>query len=311
MLQSGRAYTADALASELEVSRRTVFRDLNMLEMANIPYYFDESRGGYSISQHFFLPPVNLTLGEALAILIVSSRARGGSHLPLLSECGKAALKLESALPPAVREHVGSIIHNVNFSLGPTASHEGKADYFDQLAHALAERRVCRIGYNSLFEQAQLEIEIEPLRLTFMGRAWYLIAYSRMHKEIRTFKLVRISSLAVMGQHFEHRPDVPENVFGNAWNMIPEGQEYDVHLRFDKKVAGNVAEVQWHPTQQSSFNEDGTMDFQARVDGLGEIAWWILGYGDQVEVLSPVPLREKVREIVASMSSIYAREPNR
>ena len=68
ILQSGRSYSVDELAAELEVSRRTIFRDLNMLEMAHIPYYFDRERGTYRINNHFFLPPVNLTLDEALAV---------------------------------------------------------------------------------------------------------------------------------------------------------------------------------------------------------------------------------------------------
>ncbi len=72
LLQSGRGYTAGQLAEELQVSRRTVFRDLNALEMARIPYYFDHESQGFRISQHFFMPPVNLTLSEALTLLVTS-----------------------------------------------------------------------------------------------------------------------------------------------------------------------------------------------------------------------------------------------
>ena len=52
------------------------------------------------------------------------------------------------------------------------------------------------------------------------------------------------------------------------------------------RLAGTVAEVQWHPSQKVTWLYDGQIDFHVRVDGLGEIAWWILGYGDQVEVVS-------------------------
>ena len=81
LLQGSRGYSADELARELEVSRRTVFRDLNMLELAHIPYYHDPDTGGYRISRHFFLPPVSLTLTESLAILMMtgSHRARGAA----------------------------------------------------------------------------------------------------------------------------------------------------------------------------------------------------------------------------------------
>jgi proteasome accessory factor B len=59
-------------------------------------------------------------------------------------------------------------------------------------------------------------------------------------------------------------------------------------------VAGNVAEVQWHASQRVQWNDDGSIEFHVSVDGLGEITWWILGYGDQVEVISPPELRHRV-----------------
>ncbi|MCL2700975.1 MAG: WYL domain-containing protein [Phycisphaerae bacterium] len=294
------------MASELSISRRTLFRDLNMLEMANVPYYFDEVRGGYCISPHFFLPSVNFTVSEALAILTISRQIRDETSLPLLSECSKAALKLESSLPPPLREHVGSIVDNVTFHLGPTANHDNKNGLFDRLANALGQRQACRITYNSFYEQTILHLEIEPVRLLFIGRAWYLLAYSCEHRQVRTFKVPRIEELAVLDRTYEthYAGDKP---FGNAWSMIPEGIEYDVHLRFSAKVAGNVAEVRWHATQRTSVNDDGTMDFFVRVDGLGEILWWILGYGDQVEAIAPQPLRERIGAVVGSMAQMYAQ----
>ncbi|MCK4602409.1 MAG: HTH domain-containing protein, partial [Phycisphaerae bacterium] len=81
ILQGRRSYTANELASELDVSRRTIFRDLKMLEFAHIPYYFDPDSGGYKISRHFFLPPINLTLSEALAMLLHTGRMTGSSRL--------------------------------------------------------------------------------------------------------------------------------------------------------------------------------------------------------------------------------------
>ncbi|GAG48689.1 unnamed protein product, partial [marine sediment metagenome] len=89
--------------------------------------------------------------------------------------------------------------------------------------------------------------------------------------------------------------------FGRAWSMIPEGRIYNIKLRFLPKVANNVAEVQWHSTQKVVRNSDGSATVEFRVDGLGEITWWILGYGDQVQVLAPKALRKKVLEVAKNM----------
>ena len=72
------------------------------------------------------------------------------------------------------------------------------------------------------------------------------------------------------------------------------GPDVQVRIRFEPGVAGNVAEVHWHKTQRVKFNRDGSLDFRARVSGIDEIAWWILGYGDQAEVLAPPELRERI-----------------
>ena len=70
-------------------------------------------------------------------------------------------------------------------------------------------------------------------------------------------------------------------------------------------VAQNVAEVSWHKTQKLAFNEDGTLDFTVSVSGLGEISWWILGYGDQAEVLEPEELRETIAQRARRMVERY------
>ena len=307
LLQSHRAWSVDDLARELEVSRRTVFRDLNMLELAHIPYYYDPETGGYRISRHFFLPPVSLTLSESLAVLMMTGRLRSSTRLPLAGQAARAAMKVESALPAGIREHVGSVLDRLHVDIGPVSRHEGLDDMFDELTRAVAARCVCEIVYISFYERQQMRLTVHPLRLVFVGRAWYMRAWSEHHQEARTFKLVRIKKLTVTDQTFpdtpvDRSPEADGGVFGQAWSMIPEGRIYDIHLHFDAKVAGNVAEVQWHATQEVQWNDDGSIEFRARVDGIGEITWWILGYGDFVEVVSPPELRRRVGEKARNMA---------
>ena len=86
--------------------------------------------------------------------------------------------------------------------------------------------------------------------------------------------------------------------------MIPEGRIYHVSLRFLPKVAHNVSEVQWHRTQSVEHNEDGSVTMDFRVDGLGEISWWVLGYGDQVQVLGPKSLRKMVLKMAENIITL-------
>ena len=309
LLQGGRSYTVQQLADELEVSRRTVFRDLNVLEMARIPYHYHPERQGYQISRHFFLPPVNLTLTEALAMLSLTGRLRSTARVPLQAEAARAAVKLESVLPEEISQYVGRVLDRLTVHLSPTSDHHGVDETFDELASAIVDRRVCKLTYHSFYEDQIIKTAIRPLRLVFVERAWYTIAYSEMHNEVRTFKLVRFRQLTPMRRHFDEPADVDlSEYFGDAWRMIPEGKLWNVHLRFDKLVAGNVAEVQWHRSQRVEWRADGSIDFHVTVDGLGEITWWLLGYGDRVTAVSPPELQKRIATVARRLVAKYKAE---
>lgn len=222
LLQSERDYTAGQLAEELQISRRTVFRDFNVLEMARIPYYYDHESQSHRISRHFFMPPVNLTLSEALALLALAGTVQADSNVPLLSQSVQAAVKLESALPQSIREHVGSVIKSLTLRLAPMARHEGADQFFDMLSEAIVHRYICRMEYDSFYNGRTIKVEIQPFRQIFVHRAWYLLGWSVPEKALRTYKLVRIRSLNVTKRVFsEKREKELARHFDQAWTMIP------------------------------------------------------------------------------------------
>ncbi len=95
---------------------------------------------------------------------------------------------------------------------------------------------------------------------------------------------------------------------GRALSMVPENKIYNVKLRFTAVVAFDVAAVQWHRTQKVTFEDDGSAILEFRVDGLNEIIWWILSYGDRVQVLAPKTLREKITEIAQRVVEVNKQE---
>jgi proteasome accessory factor B len=321
-LAAGRSHTAEELSRLFGVSRRTLFRDLKEIRTIGIqPLYSrsscsatsksDRKAGGYTIASGAsdFLPPVNLNLQEALGLLLLAHKMRGQLQLPFKHSVLLAALKIESSLPPRIRHYCEHALAKISarataqaaplFAQTPDA---GIDNIFGILQSALAQRRKVRISYDSLFDGGFINCDLSPYHLFYNQRAWYVVGYSSLHKTIRTFKLNRIKDAAVLDDRFADGDnfDLAEYI-GRAWSMIPEGRIYNVRLRFMPKVANNVAEVNWHSTQTVTRNQDGTATLEFRVDGLGEITWWILGYGDQVEVLAPAALREKVVEIARKM----------
>jgi len=301
-LQAGKSYAVNDLSKIFGTSRRTIFRDLKELHAIGVPYHYNTKTGGYYIDPEFFLPPIDLNLQEALSLLMLAHKAREQIQLPFTKSALLAALKIENNLPVKIKQYCNSVLQNISTRPGPQAPINHLDKIFAELQKAIINKYKVHLRYLSLFEANIIDTELCPYHLIYNQRAWYVLGYSGLHKNIRTFKLNRIKEMETTNKCFldGEKFDVYD-YFGKAWSMIPEGRIYNIKLQFLPKVANNVAEVQWHSTQKVIHNNDGSATMEFRVDGLGEITWWILSYGAQVRVLAPKVLRKKVVEIAENM----------
>jgi proteasome accessory factor B len=301
-LQSGEGYAVGDLAKMFGTSRRTVFRDLKELQTVGVPYHYNAKTGSYAIDPEFFLPPIDLNLQEALGLLLLVHKASNQIQLPFKNSALLAALKIENNLPVKIRQYCNTTLQNISIRVDPQASINLLDKTFAQLQQAIAKKTKVSMQYHSFFESQIIDVELCPYHLMYNRRAWYVLGFSDLHKSVRMFKLNRIRELKSTEKCFVGSESFDlYDFFGRAWSMIPEGKIYNIKLRFLPMVANNVAEVQWHSTQKVTHNRDGSATIEFRVDGLREIAWWILGYGDQVQVLAPNALRNNVLETAKNM----------
>jgi len=312
LLQSGRPYNSSQLAATINVSRRTVFRDLRLLEESGIPLLFNEERQGYAIHSSVMLPTGDFTLDETLSLLtLCHSLGDAERGIPFQRSAQSAGMKLLSNLPHRLREYVGEHTDDVSVRLEPSNRLTEAQPAYDQICRALSERRQARISYQSLDEGQVISTALSPYRVLFSRRSWYVIGRSSLHREVRTFNVSRILRVELLDTRYR----VPtrfnlDRYLGNAWHLIREPRaRKNVVVRFQKLVAQNVAEVRWHKTQKLVWRKDGSLDFHATVDGLREIVWWILGYGCQAEVIKPAELRDMVRRHVERLQQIYGVPP--
>jgi len=308
-LQSGRIHATSELAALCGVSRRTIFRDLKTLQDAGIPVLYDSSQQGYWVSAQSLLPPTNLTLAETLSLLVLAqdagTRDRG---IPFQEAARDAALKLHSNLPGHLASEIDMVTHAVKVQMEPQARMEqGKAQY-ERTLQALTERKKLRLQYQSLYEKSVIQTLVSPYRLLFRRHTWYVIGRSSLHRSVRTFHLGRIQHSELTEDDYQIPPRFSlKSYFGNAWSLIREKKaRTHVTVRFQSLVAQNVAEVCWHPTQMVVWNADGTIDFSVCVDGIHEMSWWILSYGDQAKVLAPPELQNLILNRAQRMVEQYS-----
>ncbi|MEX2317243.1 MAG: WYL domain-containing protein [Pirellulales bacterium] len=307
LLQSGTGANASGLSAACGVNIRTVFRDLDALRQAGVPLEFDKDEKRYSIRGAVFLPPTNFTAAEALSLVALAAEMGRSDRLPFCEPAHSAALKLEGSLPLALRQELRLLRRAIHFRPAQLSKLEGKHSVYQQLVDAYASRHAVSITYDSFTEGEVIRTVLCPYQLLFSRRSWYVIGDSSLHGEIRTFNLSRVLDLETTDEKFvTPRGFRLERYLGNAWEIIPEpGRDKHVLVRFKPMVARNVAEVVWHKTQETRFLDDGSLEFRVRVSGLKEISWWILGYGDQAEVVHPARLRRLVAQRARNMAEMY------
>jgi len=312
-LQSGQTYTVSDLAARMRISRRMAFQDLLDLQKAGVPIRHDAKAGHYTIDPNFFFRPPDLTIQETLGLSLLVHKAIPFIHFPLRDSALLAFLKIENYMPPQIKLFCNRVLKSISIVSRPAVSIT--KNILLQLIEAILKKRVVNVEYCLPEQHKSIVFDLSPYHLLFNDHVWYVLGKSNPHREAHIYKLNQIKKLTVLDRCFaeDEKFDLKEKL-GRAWLMVPEGKLYHIKLRFLPEVAHDVADVQWHDTQTVTFEDDGSAIVEFHVDGLSEITWWILSYGDKVQVLEPRILRQKIIEIaqnIVRQSEQLARDNNR
>lgn len=303
-IQSNPTQGPDELAESLSVSRRTLFRDLRALADAGVPIVHEPGKG-YRILESYFLPPLSLSVSEAVGVMLLGLQAEAAPAKPFSGPGLSAVRKLASMLPAPLRRGCAEMVASISYQPAAQVPGDRETPVHPTLQMAIDSRRVCRMRYHAALSEP-MDVDLRPIRLHFVERAWYVYGQSDFSEgQVRAFKLSRIVEITATDETFEPPQFDLEDHVGLAWQMIPEGVEHDVSIVFNRMVARNVAEVRWHTTQQTEWLSDGRVRLRFRVDGVGEIAWWVCGYADQAEVEEPAELRSRVAAMLARAAERY------
>lgn len=241
LLQTHRYWPGDELAERLEVSGRTLRRDIERLR--DLGYAVDATRGvsgGYQLRAGGQLPPLLLEDDEAVAIAAGLRTAAAGSVGGLEETSVQALAKVIALMPPRLRRRMDALTSQTDtpapWSSGPSVD----AGVLTTLAQACRDDEPLTFSYEARGAEVT-QRRVEPHRLVSLGRRWYLVAYDRDRQDWRSFRLDRITAPGTTGQRFRPR-EVPG---GDALAFVQAGfrqipQRYDVRVR----IAAAVEDVQ-------------------------------------------------------------------
>ncbi len=312
--------TAQEIARRVNVNVRTAYRDIRAIE-DEFGIAVSDIDGRWLCEQGDFLPPLKLSLLEAVTLFLsarLMARFADKKEPHVVSAFGKLA----SVLPAPLAAHVHATV---------AAMQDGQVDrryarVFEAVATAWGESRKVRIEYSrqdpsrSSIASARFAgstdgstkvtrrvVSPRYLEPNPSGRGCYLIADDELSRQKRTFKLERITEAQLTNDRFERAtdPSAPAQLT-LAWTVSDE-EPTRVRVGFhDPSAARRALENRWHPSQQDEVMPDGTVGLCFEVAGVLEITPWILTWGDTIEVLEPVALRERLTTVALGMARRYA-----
>ncbi|RYY91755.1 MAG: YafY family transcriptional regulator [Chitinophagaceae bacterium] len=200
-LQTRRLTTAKQLSEQFGVSIRTVYRDIRSLEAAGVPVLTEEGKG-YTLMEGYKVPPVMFTEGEANALITASGLLAHHADTSLKAQLDAAVAKVKAVLPYPAKEKADLLSGRI--ALSPALAAPASTSSLVAIQEALTSFRVLEITYTAGEGNEQTARAIEPFAFYFsLQESWLLIAWCRLRRDFRMFRLDRIGSLKMGDERFE------------------------------------------------------------------------------------------------------------
>ena len=299
---SGRHPNASKLARELEVSTKSIHRDIEfMRDRLRLPIEYEPRQFGYFYTEEVSgFPTLQISEGELFALLVAEKalqQYRGTTfEKPLVS----AFKKMAASLPETVSLNLADWQQTISFHT--SAEPILNLQIFDTLSKATAQRRQLALLYRKPGRAEAEQRIIDPYHLANINGEWFLFAFDHLRQDIRTFVPARILDITPTDKTFSrsHKFSLRKRL-RDSFGVHSGDGEFTIRLHFDEIVADYIREKKWHPSQQLFELADGGVELGLKLSSLVEIHRWVLGWAAHVRVLEPPELVQSIRAAAAAI----------
>jgi predicted DNA-binding transcriptional regulator YafY len=295
-IQAGDYPNASRLALELEVSSKSIQRDIEfMRDRLDLPLEYDGKHFGYYYTEAVSsFPSLQVSEGELFALLVAEKalqQYRGTNfEKPLLS----AFKKMSASLPDTISLNLADWEQTISFRM--RAEPILNLEIFDALGKATAQRRQLELTYRKPGQRQAESRIVDPYHLGNINGEWYLFAHDHLRQAIRTFVPARIKAIRQTGETFERPAKFSlEKRLRDSFGVHSASGEYQVVIRFNELVADYIREKRWHDSQKLVELKDEGVELRLKLSSLEEVARWVLGWGGNASVVQPPELAEMVK----------------
>jgi len=300
MLQSHRVVTAEQLSKHFEISVRTVYRDIAALGEAGVPI-ISETGVGYSLMRGYNLPPVMFTEAEAAALFMSHQLTEQFGDESLKKSLSGALLKVQSVLPEDHKSYLHQLSQSVHISKKHQTFHDETS--LMPIQEAVVRKRCMLIHYDTGNLGTVTERTIEPLGLIFYSKQWHVIAWCKMRKAIRDFRIDRMQHWEVLEKIYSGHENFSLTKFFeqelSPENLIP----IEIHCQ-RWALDHLIQEIPCTIESQTKIS-DKLFLIKGQAYSLQWLANWLIGLGTSVKVVSPNELKASVKAQALKIVQLY------
>ncbi|MFT3767616.1 MAG: YafY family protein [Minicystis sp.] len=300
LLQSRRFWTGAELAERLEITERTVRRDVDRLR--GLGYPVDATAGvagGYQLGAGASLPPLLLEDDEALAVSLGLRTAAAGTVAGMEEAALRALAKLEQVLPARLRRRLGALRASVvpMHRAGPTVDPEVLA----ALASASRDRQVVEFRYGDIRARSS-DRTVEPHGLVYTGARWYLVAWDLVRSDWRTFRVDRVAGKVTTGAPFVARP-IPDGDLAAyvSRSVSTEAYTHRARVILDAPLAALAPRISPLAGRLERIDDQRCL-LESGAQSLGSLALYIAQLGVDFEVIEPPELAAELHTLAARLT---------
>jgi predicted DNA-binding transcriptional regulator YafY len=310
LLQAHSRVTASALARALEVSERTILRDIDQLSAAGVPLWGERGRqGGFQLRPGWTTQLTGMTEFEAHALML-AGMPTAATELGLGEAAVSARLKLLASVPAPLRQGAATVAERLHIDPLDWYRAADTPAFLREAADAVWHSKRVKVAYTSW--RGTSRRELEPLGLVLKAGAWYLAAREATQDEVRTYRLASMQTMAVGNASFR-RP----RSFDLARYWRESALRFESELRpIQAQVAASPRALGWLVHARSRFTPmpdarsqrkvpDGWQCVSLPIESIEHGARQMLGYGAEVEVIAPQALRSEVVKVAARTLEHY------
>ena len=306
-IRSGKFPNATSLSKKIEVSSRTIQRDIEyMRDMYNAPIEFDAYKNGYYYTEeNFYIKSVPLSEGELFSVALFDQLLEQYRNTPLENDLRSVFKKIEMSLPNKITLDSSFLQNQITFI--PDQMGTINSENFSKIFSALKNRHILDFEYRPLQKTTWMTRRINPLHAVCQKGNWYVMGFCHDKKDIRVFNFSRMQNVTESKEEFDIPEDFnPDKYFDKEIGIwLSATKKYTVELLISAEIGTFALERSWNKNQKIEQREDGSVWVSFETTQLPEVKRWVLGQGKTVKVLGPDELIAQVKEEVAAVLGMY------